>query len=459
MESFLSRYRNPLVLLAVVLAQLLGLAVQVRRPAGARDSHQVRLIRYWVVGAISPFERAFLAVGHGFADAWGGYLDLRNVRAKNAQLQEEVNRLRMEQASLSEAARQDIRLRNLLAFQEQYVSKTVAAHVIGTGGSDLSRVLYIDKGSKDGLRPDLAVITPNGVVGKVLDVFPHTAQVLEINDPTSGLGVILTKTRLRGILRGGKAGRLEIVNVMPDEHIPAGETVVTSGGDQIYPRGLPVGTVEKVVKDPQRDPYVAVLVRPAVSLSRLDEVLVITQTAISMPNEMSQDLTSSDQSAAAILSQRLPGANLAPEVGPDGEALDPSAVPPPVRPPAALHPDRFTPGDTPPASDLVPGAAYAKHVFSPASAAGSAAPTNSASAASDASSVSAAAAKPLSPAFRRSSASPATAANSASPDSGISTKRTHDSAAAKPSKTPANRPAPAAGPQNCYGSDFARTWP
>lgn len=367
MESFLSRYRNPLILLAVVLAQMLGLAVQVRRPASGRDSGQVRLIRYWAVGAISPFERVFLSVGHGIRHAWIDYLDLRHVRSENASLQTELNRMRLEQASLAESARQDLRLEKLLAFQQQYISKTVAAHVIGTSGTDMSRVLYIDKGSKDGLRPDLAVITPDGVVGKILDVFPHTAQVLEINDPSSGLGVILTKTRLRGILRGDTAGQIEIVNVMPDEEISAGETVVTSGGDRIYPRGLSVGTVERVVKDPRRNPYVAVLVRPAVRLSRLDEVLVVTQTTDTMPAAMQQDLSTSEQSAAAILSQRLPGANLAPEVGPDGEALNPNAVPPPVSPPAPLHPDRFTPGNTPDASSLVPGAAYPKQVFPAAS--------------------------------------------------------------------------------------------
>lgn len=365
MESFLSRYRNPLILLAVVLAQLLGLAVQVRRPATGRDSHQVRVIRYWAVAAISPFERAFLFVGHSIGDTWTGYLDLRHVRAENAELQAEVNRLRLEQASVAESVRQNVRLRKLLGFQQKYVSKTVAAHVIGTSGTESSRVLYIDKGSDAGLRTDLPVITPDGVVGKVLDVFPHTAQVLEINDPSSGLGVILTKSRLRGILRGNSNGQIEIVNVMPDEQISAGDAVVTSGGDQIYPRGIPVGTVERIVKDPRRNPYVAILVRPSVHLSRLDEVLVVTQTTDTMPEAMQQDLSTSQQKASDILSERLPGANLAPKVGPDGLPLTPNpyAVPPPVSAPAPIHPDRFTPGATPDAAALAPGAAYPKEVF------------------------------------------------------------------------------------------------
>ncbi len=363
MESFLSRYRNPLILLAVVLAQLLGLAVQVHRPANGKDGPQTRLVRYWVESLFSPFERIFLYTGHGVSHAWNGYLYLRHVREQNQQLQAELNRIRLEQASLAEDARQDTRLQKLFGFQQKYVSKTVAAHVIGTSGTDLSRTLLLDKGYKDGVKPDMPVITPDGVVGKVRDAFPHTAQVLEINDPTSGLGVILTQTRLRGILRGNTAGQTEIIDVLPDERIQPGEQVVTSGGDEIFPRGLPIGTVERQVNDPERNPYVALLIRPSVNLTRLDEVLVVTQVSDTVPTTMQQDIVTSEQKAADVLSQRLPGAALPPAIGPDGKPVDSGMPPPTVRPPAPLHPDRFTPGATPDAGSLTPGAAYQKQVF------------------------------------------------------------------------------------------------
>lgn len=363
MESFLSRYRNPLILLTVVLVQLLGLAVQVRRTPAHPGGEQVSLIRYWVVSLVTPVERIFLFSGHGLSGTWHNYIDLRHVRQQNAQLQAELDRMRLEQASLAEAARQDVRLQRLLGFQQQYVAKTVAAHVIGTSGSELSRVLYIDKGFDNGVRIDQPVITPDGVVGKIRNVFAGTAQVLELNDPTSGLGVILTQTRLRGILRGDTAGRLEIIDVLPDERIQPGEPVVTSGGDGIFPRGLPVGTVERAVADPERNPYVALLIRPAVNLTRLDEVLVVTQTTDTMPTAMQQDVSTSEQKAADILSQRLPGAAAGPVLGPDGKPIDANAPPPPVRPPSPLHPDRFTPGDTPPASSLQPGATYPVQTF------------------------------------------------------------------------------------------------
>ena len=363
MESFLSRYRNPLVLLAIVLVQLLGLAVQVRRPNTGQDGKQTRLIRYWVVTAFSPLERAFLSVGHGVSHTWHNYVDLRHVRQQNQELQSELNRMRLEQSSLAVDAREGLRLQKLFGFQQQYIAKTVAAHIIGTSGTDLSRVLVIDKGSNQGLKTDMPVITPDGVVGKVRDVFANTAQVLEINDQTSGLGIVLTQTRLRGILRGNAAGQTEIIDILPDERIQPGEPVVTSGGDSVYPSGLPVGSVERVVNDPEHNPYVAVLVRPAVNLSRLDDVLVITQTQSTMPATMQQDIATSEQKAADILAQRLPSVPPPATVGPDGKPINANSPPPPVRPPSSLHPDQFTPDATPPASSLTPGASYPTEVY------------------------------------------------------------------------------------------------
>ncbi len=207
----------------------------------------MRLIRLWANALVSPPERLIHASKLGVADLWNNYFDLRHVRQQNQDLQKTIDRLRLEQAALLEDARQGQRLQALLGFQEKYIYKTVAAQAFGSSGSDHSHVFYIDKGSRDGLKPDMAVITADGIVGKVRDVFPHSAQVLAINDQTSGAGVILETTRIRGILKGNAAGQLEMVGVMADQRIQAGENVLTAGGDLIFPRGLPVGVVEKVV--------------------------------------------------------------------------------------------------------------------------------------------------------------------------------------------------------------------
>lgn len=370
MESFFSRYRNALVLIVVLVAQLLALAIQAKRPkADGADRPAVSLIRYTVVTLVTPPERVFHNTGLWFRSVWFGYIDLVHVRRENAALQQQIQRLRLEQDSIAQDAAQGLRLQRLLGFKEKYVSVTLPAQVIGTSGTEQSQVLYIDKGSKDGLQQDMPVITPDGIVGKVKDVFPHTSQVLLVTDPTSAAGVVLQKTRIRGILRGRAYGQLEVADISPDSRVQAGEPVVTSGGDQIFPRGLPVGTVERVVPDPDHDPLVDVLVRPAAKLSQLEEVLVITSTSDAMSAQGAKDLAASEaegeaeqQRASDILAERLPS-----RIDPNAPAdtNPPSLVDAagnPVKPPAPPlpdHPDRFSPGAEPNAAQMVPGGRWA----------------------------------------------------------------------------------------------------
>lgn len=369
MTSFLSRYKNLLVLVIVLVVQIIGLGVQARRPRTNRpDSAGVRLLRSGVVHLIVPPERLVHGTTGGISGLWSNYLDLRNVRRENANLRAQVVRLQMEQAALLEDARQGQRLEKLLEFREHYIYKTIPAQVIGTSGSDQSHVLYIDKGSADGLKPDMAVVTADGIVGKLRDVFRHTSQVLEISDQSSGAGVLLTTTRLQGILRGDAVGQPEIVNLLPDERVKAGEQVITSGGDQIFPRGLPVGVVERVVPDVDNPAYVNIIVKPAAKLGHIEEVLVITSTSPQMTLKAKQDIAASVKAAAAaeaasapaqparaadILAERLPGLSLPlNDPNPPATATD---VPQPVTAVLPLHSDRFTPGATPPAADMVPG--------------------------------------------------------------------------------------------------------
>jgi len=208
--------------------------------------------------------------------------------------------MRLEQVRLSEDAAQAHRLQYLLAFKEQYVAKTVAAQVIGSSGTDSSRVIYIDKGEKAGIARDMAVITADGIIGKVLLVYPSVSQVLLINDQSSGVGVILEKSRLQGVLRGNVNGEVDLERVMKDEDVSPGETVLTSGGDQIFPKGLPAGTVSQVEKG--KDVFLNIKVKPAASLSKLEEVLVLVE-------KRERAVTAEDKTplrASDILAQRLP---------------------------------------------------------------------------------------------------------------------------------------------------------
>jgi rod shape-determining protein MreC len=363
MESFFNRYRNVIVLLAVLMVQIIGLAVQVRRTSEGRstlDAHDpagVRLLRLWAQSLVAPPEKAAHYSKLSVIGVWENYIDLRHVRDENAQLQEQVGRLRLAQAAILEDARQGQRLQALLDFQQRYIYSTKPAQAIGSSGNLQSHVFYLDKGSNAGLKPDMAVITPEGIVGKVRDVFPNTSQVLMVNDQTSGAGVILETTRIRGILTGNASGQLEIVGILSDERIKPGERVLTAGGDLVYPRGLPVGVVDKVVRDPDRDAFIDVMVKPSAPLDRLDEVLVITDMQPRLSPRDQKDLATSETmmgdeaqalkdqlKASEIMAEHLPGL-IDPSLPPDKQPLLDSSNPNPVaHPPQALHPDRFTPG-------------------------------------------------------------------------------------------------------------------
>jgi rod shape-determining protein MreC len=309
MESVLGRYRNLIVLVGVLFAQVLGLAVQVRR---TNDSESTRLIRVWAVGAVAPLEKMLLWVQTTTGGVWHNYFYLRGVRAENRALKQEIERMRLEQVRISQDADQARRLQSLLAFKEQFISQTVAAQVIGSSGSEQSRAVYIDKGESAGIKPDMAVITADGIVGKVLHVYRSTSLVLLINDQTSGVGAILEKTRLQGILRGTSAGEIALEKVMSDETVPVGELVLTSGGDRIFPKGLPVGRVATV--SPGSDLFLNIRVKPAISLSRLEEVLVVTKID-ERQAEPDRPVTAR---AADILAERLPTVPPKPENAPGG---------------------------------------------------------------------------------------------------------------------------------------------
>jgi rod shape-determining protein MreC len=353
MESVLSRYRNLIVLVGVLFAQVLGLALQVKRTS---DSESTRLIRIWAVGAVTPVEKLLLWVENSTGGIWHNYLYLRGVRAENRALKQEIDRMRLEEASMTQDAAQAHRLQELLSFKQQFVAETTVAQVIGTTGSEMSRSVYIDKGSNQGIKRDMAVLTKDGIVGKVLYVYPSTSLVLRIDDQTSGVGAILDKERLQGILRGTPSGEIVLDKVMGDETVPVGEEVRTSGGDGVFPKGLPVGKVTKVV---QGGELLYIRVHASANLGRLEEVLVITK--------VEERQTQTDQAGAAraadILAQRLPSVPVKPEnandiagktaTAPGGASASApvpnSAVPQPTKKPEA---SAQSTGGSVPVSDL-----------------------------------------------------------------------------------------------------------
>jgi len=291
----MGRYRNVSFLAAAIFLQILGLAVQVKSP---NENHPARLIRVWTVSTITPLEKGLVRVQSGASDLWHNYFYLRGVRQENRELRDQIEQLQIEQVRMKQDADQAHRLQSLLGFKEQFIAKTLAAQVIGSSGSEQSRTVTIDRGSRDGIQPDMAVISATGVVGKVISVFKSTAQVLLINDQQSGVGTILEQSRLQGVLKGKSSGELVIDKIMVDEEVKPGDRVLTSGGDQIFPKGLIIGNVDRIEKGPE---FLQVTVRPTAALNRLEEVLVILKK-----EERDPTLTSTHVRASDILAERLP---------------------------------------------------------------------------------------------------------------------------------------------------------
>ena len=265
-QAFVSRRRAFFILLGVMVAQLLLLSAQITR------NQKVRLIQVWAVAVLDPFERAFHGLVDGTTGAVRTYRDLWQAQQENRELEIQLVAARSEIQQLTEQAAETQRLRKLLEFKQQLPFPTLAAEVIAASPGDASKAIYIDKGTDAGLSPDLAVITPTGIVGKTIAVFPRTAQVLLITDSLSGAAVALEKSRVQGIVKGAALNACQLNYVMNEAPVEPGERVLTSGLDQIYPKGLPVGEVTEIREG---NIYKTIKVRPAAALERLESVLVV----------------------------------------------------------------------------------------------------------------------------------------------------------------------------------------
>ncbi len=266
LPEIVARHTSFFVLLGVLFGQLLLLSIQVTR------NQNVRLINVWAAEIFGPFERGFHGTIESTSGAWVSVHELWAHGEANKNLGSELVLARARIQQLSEKAAGVERLKALLQFKEQSPYKTVAAQVIASSPQEGSTTIVIDRGQDAGLEADMPVITPEGVVGKIASAYAHTAQVLLITDPTCGVGCLLEKSRIQGILKGSSRDQCELHYVMDDQKVPAGEAIITSGMDQVYPKGLLVG---HVVESQEGNIYRRITVKPAASLNRLEDVLVL----------------------------------------------------------------------------------------------------------------------------------------------------------------------------------------
>ncbi len=268
MEFLLNRYRNLTVVVVVIAAQLLLLAYQVR------TNQDMRLIRVWAVTAVTPLANVLESVRSGTVGFLRNFVVLHDVRDENRHLKEEAGRLKLENQFLKTELATADRVRALAAFQSHTPSRTLAARIIGAATGAGARVVLVDRGSASGVLRGMAVVTPDGIVGKVLAAFPTASQVMLVTDPSFAAGVISQKNRVRGTLKGQGHSVCIVDYVQNEEKVEVGEWFYTSGDDRIFPKGLPAGTVS-VAR--QGKTFKEIFVAPAGFQNGLEEVLIVLE--------------------------------------------------------------------------------------------------------------------------------------------------------------------------------------
>lgn len=268
MDFFLSRYRTLTVLLIVIAGQLLLIAYQVK------TNTDVPLIRVWAVTAVTPAEQVLEIVRRytwGFVE---DYFVLLGVQSENAKLKHENGELKIENHYLKAELATADRARALSVFQAHSPSTTLAARVIGNGTGANSKVVFVDRGSASGVESGMAVVTPDGIVGKVVDAYPTASLIMLITDPTFAAGVVSQKNHVHGTLKGQGHSECLIDYVQNEEPVEVGEWFFTSGDDRIFPRGFPVGQVSAAHSGKD---FKEIYVTPSGMQGGVEEVLIVLQ--------------------------------------------------------------------------------------------------------------------------------------------------------------------------------------
>lgn len=266
MDFILSRYRNLTLLLAAIAVQLLLVAYQVK------SNQDIRLIRVWSVNAITTVARGVEAVRASTVGFFNDYFILLNAREENRRLKEEVAKLKLDNQYLrSELATAD-RAKAMQAFTARSASRTIGTRIIANATGSNSKVVFVDRGSGAGVQRGMAVVTPDGIAGKVVAVFGSASQVMLISDASFAAGVMSEKFHVRGTLKGQGHGSVLVDYVPNDLKVEIGEKFYTSGDDRIFPKGLPVGEVKSVQAGRS---YKQIFLAPYAFQTSLEEMLIV----------------------------------------------------------------------------------------------------------------------------------------------------------------------------------------
>lgn len=269
------RHRAGSFFLLAVVGHLILISAQVNTRSG------LPILSAVTFGALSELQRV-AAIGFGAVrGAWSGYVDLRGVRTENAALKRELFDLQVRYQRERATAQRSEALRGLLQLRDRTRLPTIAAEVIAGSATPELLTVTIDKGTGDGLRTDMAVISGAGVVGRVVTPGPHAAAVQLLVDRNAAIGGLVERSRTQGVLVGTGSGELRFEYVSETADLKEGDVVVTSGIDGIYPKGFLIGSVVHIEK--AGTSYKEIRVRPSVDFTALEEVLVVLATDVTRP--------------------------------------------------------------------------------------------------------------------------------------------------------------------------------
>lgn len=255
------------VVIGLLVLHLTLISIQVEDPSGTL------LFKKWVMLATSPVLNGASNLSRGLTNFWTGYVWLHGLRAENARLKEDNRQLALINSGLVQTEEENARLRRLLAFHADLPYQTLGAHVIGRTPNFLSNTVYLDCGSLAGVRADEPVVSDAGIVGRTVLVTGHDCQVQLITNADASVGVMVERTRTPGVVRGTENLLLDMNYVSNVEEVNVGDTVVTSGLDGIFPKGLPVGKVVDSQKG--KTGFRTIRVEPSADIVRIEEVLVL----------------------------------------------------------------------------------------------------------------------------------------------------------------------------------------
>jgi rod shape-determining protein MreC len=261
------RRRTGYLFLAVIVGHVILISTQVTTKRG------VPMLEAAVFGIFSEVQRGANTVATSVRSGWQDYVALRQVRSENEQLKQQLGELRVRLQEERGLAQQTQSLQKLLDLKTSATLSTTAANVIAGGASPEFRTITIDKGTGDGLRADMAVLAPAGVVGRIIQPSSRASKVQLLIDRSAAAGAIIERTRAQGVVVGTGADELRMDYVAGSADVKAGDVVVTSGIDGIYPKGFVIGQIQSVRRGAGE--FSAIVIRPAVDFTSLEAVLIV----------------------------------------------------------------------------------------------------------------------------------------------------------------------------------------